>query len=54
MYTDPATVSTQTPCISEACKFISGHTKKAKMEDLKKQMAYIPESFKKFYQDIIE
>jgi len=40
--------------ISEVCKLVSGHVKKAKVEDLRKQMPHIPDSFKKFHQDIID
>ena len=54
LLSDPASAATGTPSISDVCKLVSGHVKKAKIEDLKKQLTYIPVSFRAFYQDIID
>jgi chromatin remodeling complex protein RSC6 len=38
--------------ISDYCTNVSGHIKKAKKDDIKKQMEFIPDIYKQFYLNI--
>jgi hypothetical protein len=42
-------VTEHTLSISDYCTKLSGHIKKAKKDDIKKQMEYIPDIYKEFY-----
>jgi hypothetical protein len=53
LHKDRAIPVEDVPSISNCCKQVTGHIKKVKVDDIKKLMAFIPDTNKKFYSDRI-